>query len=159
MAYRVGEDFAHFTDDGFYDTGIGYARSMGIGGGVDKVRLAPGVEVSPTVDFELPEANDLGRYEATGNSADRWLFRVPTLRNVALTAPYMHDGSLPTLEAVVAHYNAGGVPHEGQDPRIRPLRLSARQQADLVALLESLTGSNIAMLVGDARSEGIGDSR
>ena len=113
----------------------------------------------PAVSFEIPDANDLGRYEATGNSADRWLFRVPTLRNVAITGPYMHDGSIPTLEAVVDYYNAGGVPHEGQDPRIRPLHLNENQQQDLVAFLKSLTASDIATLVADARSEPIGDSR
>ena len=84
---------------------------------------------------------------------------MPTLRNVAITAPYMHDGSLPTLTAVVAWYNTGGVSHEGLDPRIRPLGLSKTQQTDLVAFLQSLTGSNIDMLVSDARSEAIGDNR
>ena len=107
----------------------------------------------------MPEANDLGRYEATGNSADRWLFRVPSLRNVAITAPYMHDGSLPTLESVVSYYDAGGVPHEGQDPRIRPLHLDERERGELVEFLHSLTGSNIDALVSDARSEAIGDNR
>ncbi len=157
--HTVAEDHAHFTDGGFYDTGVGYARSMGIGSEAATVRLAPGVEVTPSVSFPLPDANDLGRYEATGNSADRWLFRVPSLRNVAITAPYMHDGSLPTLRDVVAWYDAGGVPHEGQDPRIRPLKLSARESEDLVAFLRSLTGSNIEELVRDARSEAIGDFR
>jgi cytochrome c peroxidase len=155
--HTVAGDYAHFTDDDFYDTGIGYARSMGTGRQPVPVRLAPGVEVTPTVEFARPEANDLGRYEATGNSADRWLFRVPGLRNVAITAPYMHDGSFPTLESVVAYYNSGGLVHEGQDPRIRPLELNAQQQADLVAFLQSLTSSNIATLVRDARSEAIGD--
>jgi cytochrome c peroxidase len=157
--HTVAGDHAHFTDDGFYDTGVGYARSMGIGQAVGPVRLAPGVEVVPTVAFELPQANDLGRYEATGKSADRWLFRVPSLRNVALTAPYMHDGSFPDLASVVTHYDKGGLPHEGLDPRIRPLGLSARQRDELVAFLESLTASNIERLVRDGRSQPIGDSR
>ena len=157
--HRVEQDHAHFTDDGFYDTGIGEARSMDRGEVPQKVRLAPGVEVAPTVVFELPEANDLGRYEATGESADRWLFRVPGLRNVALTAPYMHDGSFPDLASVIRYYNAGGNPHGGQDPRLRPLELDRGEQAALVAFLESLTAGNIAELVSDARSETIGDSR
>ena len=106
----------------------------------------------------MPQVNDLGRYEATGNSADRWLYRVPSLRNVALTAPYMHDGSLPTLEAVVQWYNKGGAPHPGQDPRVRPLGLDERQRAHLVAFLESLTSSDVSVLVEDARSESIGDT-
>ncbi len=157
--HTVAAEHAHFTDDRFYDTGVGYARSMGIGGGGHAVRLAPGVEVVPSVSFSLPAANDLGRYEATGNSADRWLFRVPGLRNVAVTAPYMHDGSLPSLEAVIDWYDQGGTPHPGQDPRVRPLGLTREQRADLVAFLRSLTGGNIDRLVNDARSQPIGDTR
>ncbi|QIB64209.1 cytochrome-c peroxidase [Kineobactrum salinum] len=103
--------------------------------------------------------NDLGRYEATGNSADRWLYRAASLRNVAITAPYMHDGSLPDLESVVDYYNRGGVQHPGLDPRIRPLNLDADQRKDLVQFLQALTGSNIDTLVRDGRSQSIGDTR
>jgi cytochrome c peroxidase len=70
-------------------------------------------------------------------------YRTPTLRDVALTAPYMHNGSLPTLEAVVDHYDRGGssfVPG-ARSPRIKPLMLTAGEKADLVAFLESLTGA------------------
>jgi cytochrome c peroxidase len=155
--HTVAKDHAHFTDDQFYDTGIGYARSMGVGADPGPVRLAPGVSVVPTVSFETASANDLGRYEATGRSEDRWLYRVPTLRNVALTAPYMHDGSFPDLERVIDWYNLGGEPHPGLDPRIRPLGLDAKQQSDLIAFLESLTGSNVAVLEADGRSAEIGD--
>jgi cytochrome c peroxidase len=66
-------------------------------------------------------------------------FRVPTLRNVALTAPYMHDGSLATLEDVIDHYARGGGMTRRQDSRIRPLSLSQQERADLLAFLESLT--------------------
>ncbi len=157
--HTVGEGHAQFSDEGFYDTGIGYANGMGLRPEPAPVRLAPGVEVVPTVSFDAPRPSDLGRYEATGRSEDRWRYRVPSLRNVALTPPYMHDGSLPTLAAVVAWYNAGGLPHEGQDPRIRPLGLNQRQQSSLVAFLESLTSTGIETLVSDARSEAIGDHR
>ncbi|WP_235898681.1 cytochrome-c peroxidase [Parahaliea maris] len=156
--HSVEQHHAHFTNDAFYDTGIGYARSMGIGLQPTTVRIAPGVEITPTVKFERPPGNDLGRYEATGRSSERWQFRVPTLRNVAITPPYMHDGSLPNLRAVIDYYDAGGVPHQGQDPRIRPLDLEEAEKAALVAFLESLTGSNIATLVEDARSQAIGDA-
>ena len=66
-------------------------------------------------------------------------FRVPTLRNVALTAPYMHDGSLPTLEAVLDHYVNGGRKNPRQDPRVRPFALTEQERSDLVAFLGSLT--------------------
>ncbi len=153
--HTVGTQSAQFTDEQFHDTGIGYARSMGRGQLPASVRLAPGVEVVPTVSFAQPTFNDLGRYEATGLSEDRWKYRTPSLRNVALTPPYMHDGSLPDLMAVVEYYDAGGVPHEGQDGRVRPLALSAEDKAALVAFMKSLTGGDIDTLVRDARSERI----
>jgi cytochrome c peroxidase len=104
-----------------------------------------------------PPPNDLGRYEVTGDPADRWQYRTPTLRNVALTAPYMHDGSIATLREVAEYYDGGGVPHEGLDPRIRPLGLSDDAREDLVAFLESLTGGDVDALVADARSVPVGD--
>ena len=84
-------------------------------------------------------------------------FKVPGLRNVALTAPYMHDGSLADLPAVVAFYNAGGIANEGLDSRLKPLGLDATEQADLVAFLRSLTGSTVPTLVRDAWAAPIGD--
>jgi cytochrome c peroxidase len=155
--HTVAKDHAHFTNDQYYDTGIGYARSMGLGPGPESVRLAPGISVVPKVSFETAEASDLGRYEATGRSEDRWLYRVPSLRNVALTAPYMHDGSLPDLESVIAWYNQGGITHPGLDPRIVPLELQKQEVAALLAFLQSLTGSNVSALELDGRSTSIGD--
>jgi cytochrome c peroxidase len=156
--HTVSREYALFTDDGFRDTGIGYARSMGIGRSISSVRLAPGVVVTPKVEFELPGSNDLGRYEATGRSKDRWLYRTPSLRNVAITAPYMHDGSLGNLEAVVDYYDGGGISHPGLDPQIRPLNLDAGQKSDLVSFLRSLTGSNVEQIQRDARAVPIGDT-
>ncbi len=82
---------------------------------------------------------DPGRFRLTELESDRGRFKVPTLRNVALTAPYMHDGSLPTLEAVVEHYNSGGQPHPNKSTLIRPLALTAGEKADLLVFLRSLT--------------------
>jgi cytochrome c peroxidase len=86
-----------------------------------------------------------------------WRFRTPSLRNVAVTAPYMHDGSLRTLEDVVRFYARGGVSHPGLDPLLRPVALSDEEVADLVAFLESLTSSDLARLIEDARSVAVGD--
>ena len=87
---------------------------------------------------------DLGRGEVTGRDADMHAFRTPSLRNVALTAPYMHNGALLTLREVVDFYDRGGndagLPAEAIDPRIRPLRLGEGQKQDLVAFMQSLTG-------------------
>lgn len=82
---------------------------------------------------------DAGRFRLTGDEADRARFKVPTLRNVAVTAPYMHDGSLPSLEAVMAHYNAGGANHPHKSAFVRPLQLTESEQQDLIRFLESLT--------------------
>lgn len=82
---------------------------------------------------------DPGRQRVTISTDDEGHFRVPSLRNVGLTAPYMHDGSLSTLEAVIDHYNKGGVKHPLQDERIRPLSLSDQEKVDLIAFLEHLT--------------------
>jgi cytochrome c peroxidase len=71
--------------------------------------------------------------------ADMGKFKVPTLRNVALTAPYMHDGSLPNLEAVLDHYVRGGHKNPLRDPRVRLFRLSQTERQDLLEFLKSLT--------------------
>jgi cytochrome c peroxidase len=153
----VGEDNALFTDHGFHDTGIGWLTVMVRGRSREPVRveLAPGVytdlDRAAVESVGEPPAHDLGRYEITWDPGDRWKFKTPTLRNVARTAPYMHDGSLTSLREVVEHYDRGGVPHEGQDPRLRPLGLTEREKDDLVAFLESLTGSHLDALVRDAR--------
>ena len=83
---------------------------------------------------------DEGRFAVTQRAQDRGAFKTPTLREVALTAPYMHDGSLATLEDVVDYYDRGGNPNPGLHPAIRPLRLSAEEKRALVAFLFSLTG-------------------
>lgn len=90
------------------------------------------------------EYHDPGRYRLTLDSTDLARFKVPTLRNVGLTAPYMHDGSIASLEKVVEHYNAGGQSHPHKSPLIRPLHLSAQEQSDLVDFLESLTDTAFA---------------
>ena len=86
--------------------------------------------------------SDTGLLQVTGRPQDMGRFRVPTLRNIALTAPYMHDGSVPTLDAVLDHYAAGGraggrSPY--RDPLMRGFRLSASERRELLAFLHSLT--------------------
>ena len=124
--HRITQEAALFTDHAFHNTGVARAGS------------------------------DLGRYEVTQDPLHRWQFKTPILRNVALTGPYMHNGSLPPLGEVVDFYNRGGFPNEGVDPRIQPLGLSEQERADLVEFLESLTGDNVAELIRDARSEQVG---
>ncbi len=84
---------------------------------------------------------DLGRRRVTFLPEDEGKFRVPGLRNVALTAPYMHDGSLISLEAVIEHYNSGGSNHPVKNEHIKPLYLTDMEKQDLLHFLESLTDS------------------
>jgi cytochrome c peroxidase len=159
--HLIGEDHALFTDEAVHNIGTGYERAVEKAPEPLRVILAPGVfgEVSPenqAMVSAVGGGNDLGRYEVTGDPDDRWHYKTPILRNVALTAPYMHDGSLLTLEDVVAFYNRGGVPNPLLDPRIRPLDLSAQDEADLVAFLEALTG-DYRPLVLDAFAAPVGD--
>lgn len=83
--------------------------------------------------------NDQGRMRLTGLEADRARFKVPSLRNVEFTAPYMFDGSLLTLNDVVDHYNSGGYDHPNKSEKIKALGLTSSEKDDLVAFLESLT--------------------
>jgi cytochrome c peroxidase len=83
---------------------------------------------------------DLGRYEVTKADVDRGAFKTPTLRNITQTAPYMHDGSEATLQAVVDLYDRGGKPNTWLSKELRPLHLSEQDKADLVAFMEALTG-------------------
>jgi len=177
--HLLGKSSALFTDHQLHNTGIGYAHSMGrsviraafkkrVPPGkkeqrqTTRVQLAPGVFVNVAQDIidsvaeEFPA--DLGYYEITENPADRWKYLTPGLRNVSLTAPYMHDGSLATLADVVSFYNAGGFPNANLDPRIRPLGLSEQEQAALVAFLDSLTGDNVQQLIAEARTEAPSDT-
>jgi cytochrome c peroxidase len=103
----------NLTDDRFHNTGVG------VRGGTPA---------------------DAGRFVVTQDPRDQGAFKTPTLRDVALTAPYMHDGSLATLADVVAFYSQGGVRNAGLDRRMRPLGLSPDEQRQLVAFLKALTG-------------------
>lgn len=82
---------------------------------------------------------DTGRMRVTALPADRDKFKVPTLRNIGLTAPYMHDGSIATLPEVIEHYNSGGAANPQKDDRIKPLQLTSQEKSDLLEFLHSLT--------------------
>jgi cytochrome c peroxidase len=110
VACHVGPTF---TDEQFHNTGVAWRD---------------GVFADP------------GRYALTGREADRGAFKTPTLREIARTAPYMHDGSLATLEDVVEFYNRGGTSNPHLDRELRPLDLSAEEKRALVAFLRTLSG-------------------
>lgn len=116
--HLIGEKSALFTDGKFHNLGTG----MNANG----------------------DLTDLGRFEHTRAEADRGAFRTPSLRNVAQTAPYLHDGSLKTLKDVIDFYIGGGSSNPQLDPEIKPLKLTAQERTDLLAFLESLTGETPA---------------
>lgn len=138
--HTVGEQHALFSDNTMHNTGIGAARAA---------RLSS--QDAPTVDFAA--AGDRGRNEVTGQPHDIFRYRTPSLRNVARTAPYMHDGSLATLDEVVRFYDRGAHPNPNLDPAIKPLDLSDEDMAALIAFLRSLTGDNVDALADIAARE------
>ena len=154
--HRINDASALFTDGQYHNTGTGFRRA-GRALRPPLVQLAPGVFVEPTVDAETETFTDDGRFEVTGREADKWRYRTPSLRNVALTSPYMHDGSIATLEGVVAFYAEGGGGDPAQDPRTRSVQLTESDQEALVAFLRTLTSSHVDALVSDARSVTIGE--
>lgn len=112
--HTVGEKFALLTDNKFHNIGIGVVNG---------------------------EITDAGRFAVTHNEADRGAFKTPSLRNVALTAPYFHDGSRRTLKDASDFYIGGGNSNPNLDKEIRVLDfLSGQERADLLAFLESLSG-------------------
>ena len=138
---------ALFTDNRFHNIGVGINNIQG-----DVPKLASNfLEADMTVsevDVEVltdPRTSELGRFAISHGFDDLGSFKTPTLRNVAVTAPYMHDGSIETLKDVMIHYNNGGVTDVG-DPvndflsgGIRALDLDEDQIDDLVAFMEALT--------------------
>ncbi len=137
--HEIGATSALFTDQAWHDTGVAF-RSTSEGAKI--VELAPGVTTrlrsSPFGPGPLDARGDLGRFEITKNPADRWAFTTPSLRGVTDTWPYMHDGSLATLQEVVEFYDAGGGPNPNLDPRLKPLGLTEDEKAALVAFLKAL---------------------
>jgi cytochrome c peroxidase len=104
-----------FTDESFHNTGIAWREADGT-------------------------LRDEGRFLLTRRDDDRGAFKTPTLREVARSAPYMHDGSLATLEEVVEYYNRGGNRNPWLDAEVRPLRLTPAEARALVAFLRALNG-------------------
>ena len=88
---------------------------------------------------------NLGLFAHTRRAEDAGKFKAPTLRNIAVTAPYMHDGSIATLEEVLEHYAAGGRAHgnPGKDPLVRGFTMTVQNRVDLVAFLKSLTDEGL----------------
>lgn len=148
----IEQNQALFTDSRFHNIGIGitavqqdiaplvqaFLEAKNKGGDVDKMVLTD------------KKTSELGRFAVSDGLADIGGFKTPSLRNIALTAPYMHDGSLKALKEVVIHYNNGGVTPANAKVNaflsggIRPLNLTDAQIDDLVAFMEALTSPQYA---------------
>ncbi len=107
----------NFTDEQFHNLGVGWEQ----------------------------DNRDPGRYDVTNNPEDRGAFKTPTLREIARTAPYMHDGRFATLRQVIDFYDQGGTPNPHLDPAIKPLKLTEREKDDLVEFLHALNGEGWAV--------------
>ena len=138
---------ALFTDNRFHNIGVGINRIQDEAPALASEFLKADMNVSQ-VDVKVltdPRTSELGRFAISHGFDDLGSFKTPTLRNVAVTAPYMHDGSIATLKDVVVHYNNGGVTDVGDRVNdflsggIRPLDLEEEQIDDLVAFMEALT--------------------
>lgn len=148
----VEQTQALFTDNRFHNIGVGFKRIRGKESDIAAKFLVAkqgGADVDVTVLTD-PDASELGRFAVAEDLTTVGAFKTPTLRNIDLTAPYMHDGSLKTLADVVDFYNNGGREDEN-DPLsgflsggIRPLNLSDRQKADLVEFMKALTSPGVA---------------
>ena len=136
--HTIGEENALLTDNEFHTIGIGKRAEPRLAERTTRlVRMSP-AERDRSITSD-PEVASLGRFAVTLKPVDIGRFRTPTLRNVALTAPYMHDGSVPTLgEAVDRELYYRGF-ESG-----RPLVLTPREKADLVAFLEALTSHGLS---------------
>lgn len=113
----------NFTDEQFHNTGVAWRNG---------------------------ELLDPGRFAVTGKEDDRGAFKTPTLREVARTAPYMHDGSLKKLEEVVEFYDRGGTPNPYLDTELRPLGLTEEEKQALLAFLQALSGTIQEGLAGNS---------
>jgi len=135
--HEIGGKSALFMDNRFYNLGVGFERVNGeIEEFVAEIRSG---ESPNDVSLSDEQRAELGRFNATHVIADIGKFKTPTLRNIALTAPYMHDGSMQTLEEVVEYYDKGGKKNPYLDSAIFPLHFTDEEKRDLVAFLKALT--------------------
>jgi len=139
--HEISWDSALFMDNRFYNIGVGFNR---IKPKINEIQLAldNGTKVEQ-LGLSALQNSELGQFNVTHNIRDMGKFKTPTLRNISLTAPYMHDGSMKTLEEVVEYYDKGGDPNRFIDAAIFPLHFSKQEKADLVEFLKALTSPQL----------------
>lgn len=139
--HTTGQTSAIFTDNKFHNIGVGFSRIqenlMDI---IDAFRRRSESDRELDTDILTSDnISELGRFAVTLDPSDIGRFKTPSLRNIAVTGPYMHDGSMDSLEEVVEFYNQGGEDNPMLDGGIRPLRLTEPEKADLVEFMKALT--------------------
>jgi cytochrome c peroxidase len=153
--HNIGQTNATFTDNKFHNVGVGFkrinTRVMQIANAFRKAKKE-GKDVDRSVLTDL-ETSELGRFIVTVTPSDIGAFKTSTLRNIAVTAPYMHDGSLKTLEEVVELYDKGGESNPFLDSGIRQLNLTAQEKADLVEFMKALTSPQFATVNTSTKKE------
>jgi cytochrome c peroxidase len=135
--------FPFFTDGNYRNTGV--AMNFTGFNSLARRALAASRNESSNAIVELARqerASELGRFVISGNALDIGAFRTPSLRNIALTAPYFHDGSAATLEDVVRFYVKGGNENPNRDWQLEPVALTESEQHDLVEFLKALTSED-----------------
>lgn len=140
--------FPFFTDGNYRNTGV--AMNFSGFNAMARKALAASRDESGKATLELSRherAGELGRFIFSGNTLDIGAFRTPSLRNVALTAPYFHDGSAAALEDVVRFYVKGGNENPNRDWQLEAVQLSEDEQRDLVEFLKALTSDDARRLV------------
>lgn len=139
--HEISWNNALFTDNRFYNIGAGFTHLTPV---LDEFIAGVNQGKNPEeIPLTAAQRSELGRFNVTKMLADIGRFKTPTLRNIALTAPYMHDGSLKTLEEVIDHYDKGGDKNRFIDTKIFPLHLSQQEKADLLEFMKSLTSPQI----------------
>src|SRR5205823_4137243 len=136
-----------FSDQKFHNIGIAAHKTDFIDLARKAAGMVRGGDLKQIDELAIQtEFSELGRFLVTKHSNDIGAFKTPTLRNIAVTAPYMHDGSLATLWDVMDHYNKGGIPNPNLDGGMQRLGLSEAEIDDVVAFLGSLTSDKFAEL-------------
>lgn len=155
VCHTLDENVAMFSDGLFHNTGAQRLKQQQASQTIS-VQLAPGVNVKidprELATVSEPEQSDDGRFEVSKNPEDRHAFKTPSLRNVALTAPYMHDGSLATLDDVIDFYSLDNAIDSDRSKLLKPTNFSMEEKRNLTAFLKSLTSDNVSELSRAARA-------
>lgn len=137
--HEVSFNNALFMDNRFYNIGVGFKRIKPMLGDIIP-KLQKGMKAEE-LGLSPKQISELGRFNVTHRISDLGKFKTPSIRNISLTAPYMHDGSMQTLEEVVDYYDKGGDKNRFLDAAIFPLHFTKQEKADLVNFMKSLNSS------------------